>query len=181
MIYPINMTSTLGSKPTSVVIGDSDALIATLSEEDKNFPLAKAAVEKFVQDDVQVIFPITSIVEAVTTLTRKLGKPKLAVYAVEQVKKKALSLEVVDIDLLNHALEIFDPRKSKKNTLFDAIVAATAKRYKTNVIFSFDGWYEKLGFQLVSDYLDARKAKELEEKPGKGGITLEGLKKKYKL
>lgn len=181
MIYPINMTSTLGSKPTSVVIGDSDALIATLSEEDKNFLLAKAAVEKFVQDDIQVIFPITSVVEAVTTLTRKLGKPNLAAFIVEQIKEKTLSLEVVDTDLLNSALEIFDPRRSKKNTLFDAVVAATAKKYKTNVIFSFDEWYEKLGFQLAGDYLDARKVKELEEKPGKSGITLEGLKKKYKL
>lgn len=141
-----------------MVIGDSDALIATLSEEDKNFPLAKAAVEKFVQDDTQVIFPITSVVESITTLTRKLGKPKLAAFTVEQIKKKSLSLEVVDTDLLNSALNIFDPRRSKKNTLFDAIVAATAKKYKTDVIFSFDEWYKKLGFKLASD---------LDEKPEK--------------
>lgn len=38
---------------------------------------------------------------------------------------------------------------SKKNTFFDAIVAATAENLGTDAIFSFDDWYPKLGFRLL--------------------------------
>ena len=50
---------------------------------------------------------------------------------------------------MKRAAEIFDQTISKKNTLFDAIVAATAESLKAEAIFSFNSWYPKLGFKLV--------------------------------
>ena len=144
--------STPGTNLPTVAIGDSDGLIAILHEEDKNFQIAKKTVAQLVQNDVQVIFPLTTIVETVTTLKRKLDKPKLASHVVGQITKGELAIETIDTELLSVALAMFDPAGTKQNTLFDAIVAACAKKYKTNVIFSFDGWYKKLGFKLATDF-----------------------------
>ena len=138
------------SKPFSV-IGDTDGLIAILHEEDKNHIRAKETIAKLLQNDGQIVFPLTCIVETVTTIRRKLNKPKLAKHVVKQIVDGKLAIENTDTDLLDSALKIFEPTGSKQNTLFDAIVAALAKKKKTNVIFSFDGWYKKLGFDLIVD------------------------------
>ena len=46
---------------------------------------------------------------------------------------------------------------AKKNTLFDAVVAAIAKRLNADAIFSFDEWYRKIGLTLTDDLIQARK------------------------
>ena len=55
-----------------------------------------------------------------------------------------------DDAVLAEALTLFNPHGSKQNTLFDAVVAALAKRLDADAIFSFDSWYEKRGFRLVA-------------------------------
>jgi predicted nucleic acid-binding protein len=53
-------------------------------------------------------------------------------------------------ETLTAALAYFQPAtNSTHHTLFDAVVAATAKQYQADAIFSFDGWYKTLGFKLV--------------------------------
>lgn len=56
---------------------------------------------------------------------------------------------VGDTGMLNEALKVFDPKGSKKKTIFDAMVVSCAKKLNTNVIFSTDDWYSKLGFTLA--------------------------------
>jgi len=109
-----------------IVVGDTDGLIAILHEEDANH---KKAVETVV----------------------RLLQPELAAKTIERITDGKLSIENVDIDMLKEALKLFDPRSSKKNTLFDALVVATAKKLGTTVIFSTDDWYSKLGFTLAVD------------------------------
>ena len=46
-----------------------------------------------------------------------------------------------------------DLKRSKHHTLFDAIVAAVAKKYYADAIFSFDKFYKSKGFKLVSELL----------------------------
>lgn len=62
-------------------------------------------------------------------------------------------VEVAEINkqTLIHALNYFSPITSKKNTLFDCIVAAVAEEYKADAIFSFDKFYKKKGFKLASE------------------------------
>lgn len=141
--------STLGSNQPLIVIGDTDGLIAILHEKDKNFKRAKETITKLLQNDAQVIFPLTTIAETVTTLKRKLNQPELAAKVIIQITSGMLAIEDTDTELLESALLFFDPKGSKQNTLFDAIVAATSKKLNTKIIFSFDGWYEKLGFKLA--------------------------------
>jgi hypothetical protein len=59
--------------------------------------------------------------------------------------------------ILTEAGELFIPNGSKKNTLFDAVVAAIAKRLNADAIFSFDEWYRKIGLTLTFDLIAARK------------------------
>lgn len=143
------MINTRGANRWFIVIGDSDGLIAVLHEEDKNHTRAKQSVAKLLGNDAQTIFPLTTIVETITTLKRKLNKPNLAAKVVGQITSGKLAIENVDTHMLSDALKVFDPKKSKQNTLFDAIVVATAKKLNTNIIFSFDDWYEKLGLKLA--------------------------------
>jgi predicted nucleic acid-binding protein len=145
------MISIPGINNQLIVIGDSDGLIAVLHEEDKNHKKALETVAKLLQHDAQTVFPLTTIVEAVTTLKRKLNKPNLAAKAIHKITSGKLVIENTDTELLTEALKIFDPSGSKQNTLFDALVAATAKKLNTNVIFSFDDWYEKLGLKLAAN------------------------------
>lgn len=140
-----------GTNRPIIVVGDTDGLIAILHEEDANHKKAVETVAKLLQHDAQTVFPLTTITETVTTLKRKLNKPGLAALVVEQITGGNLSIENVDTEMLNEALKVFDPRGRKQNTLFDALVVATAEKLGTKVIFSTDNWYSKLGFTLAVD------------------------------
>lgn len=144
--------NTLGmtDKPL-VVVGDTDGLIAILHAEDLHHRQAVETVAKLLAHDAQTVFPLTTITETITTLIRKLNKADLADHVVEQITSGALTIENTDIDMLNEALKVFDPKGSKKKTIFDAMVVATAKKLNTNIIFSTDDWYSKLGFTLAAN------------------------------
>ena len=141
--------NTRGTDQPLIAVGDTEGLIAVLSEEDANHDKAVSAVAKLLQHDAQTVFPLTTIIETVTTLKRKLNRADLAEKVVSHIISGTLSIENVDTDMLNVALKVFDPKGSKKNTLFDAVVVATAKKLNTKIIFSTDNWYEKLGFILA--------------------------------
>lgn len=143
------MTNIPGIKKQLLVVADTDGLISVLSEEDVNHEKAAATLAKLLQQDAQTVFPLTTITETITTLKRKLNRPDLVEKAVKQITSGNLAIENVDTDMLQDALAVFDPKGSKQNTLFDALVVATAKKLHTNVIFSHDKWYEKLGFTLA--------------------------------
>lgn len=141
--------NTLGTNEPLIVVGDTDGLIAILSSEDANHQKAVAAAQKLLQNDAQTIFPLTTIAEVVTTLKRKLNRVDLAENVIHQIGSGSLAIENIDIDMLNTALSVFDIKGSKQNTLFDALVVATAKKLGAKIIFSTDKWYEKLGFTLA--------------------------------
>ena len=67
------------------------------------------------------------------------------------------NVQAVDYAILTEAADLFHPNGSKKNTLFDAVVAAIAKRFNADAIFSFDEWYRKMGLTLTDDLIAARK------------------------
>ena len=143
--------NTRGINQPLIAVGDTDGLIAVLSEEDAGHNKAVSTVAKLLQHDAQTVFPLTTIIETVTTLRRKLNRADLAEKVVSRIMDGTLSIENVDTDMLNEALKVFDPKRSKQNTLFDAIVVVTAKKLNTKIIFSTDNWYEKLGFTLAAN------------------------------
>lgn len=141
--------NTPGTEKPLIIVGDTDGLIAVLHEGDSHHKQTVETVAKLLAHDAQTVFPLTTITETITTLIRKLNQPELAARVVGLITSGALTIESIDTDMLDEALKVFDPKGSKKKTIFDAIVVATAKKLKTNIIFSTDDWYSKLGFTLA--------------------------------
>ncbi|MGO8946650.1 MAG: type II toxin-antitoxin system VapC family toxin [Ktedonobacterales bacterium] len=132
------------------IIVDADALIALFNEGDVHAKHSLELLDRLIADGAHILHPTTVIVEAVTTLHRRLNNPKAAGELVRVVKEAKLAVEPVNDAVLTEALALFNPHGSKQNTLFDAVVAAMARRLQADAIFSFDKWYEKQGFQLVT-------------------------------
>lgn len=70
------------------------------------------------------------------------------------IKESQFPVIAVDQEILESAETLFNSNGSKQNTLFDAIVAAIAKKQKADAVFSFDVWYEKLGLILAFNLLE---------------------------
>ncbi|KKQ66988.1 MAG: hypothetical protein US86_C0002G0105 [Candidatus Daviesbacteria bacterium GW2011_GWA2_38_24] len=91
------------------------------------------------------------IAETVTFLQGRLNQPDQAFEIVKLLNKGQLRIESVDGAILQEASLLMDLKSSKHNTLFDAIVAAIAKRHQADAIFSFDRFYKSKGFKLASE------------------------------
>jgi predicted nucleic acid-binding protein len=130
-------------------IADADGLIAMINKKDTSHENAKKIIQLITEQDEKLFFPSTAITEAITTVQVRLQNPALA----RELAKKIGTLPIIAVDtkILEIAVDLYNPDGSKKNTMFDAVVAATAKKYGTQTIFSFDGWYRKIGFTLLID------------------------------
>lgn len=135
----------------SFVVGDADILVALYFKKDALRDRVKNISRKFLKTGVKIIFPNTAIAEAITTMQRKLSNSTAAALLNQDYKKGILEVEYVDEQIMQNASDFYNPKGSKKNTFFDALVAATAKKLNSETIFSFDDWYKKLGFKLASD------------------------------
>lgn len=133
------------------IVGDADALVAFMHQEDSHHAKTKKISRALVERDALVIFPATAVAEAAAALQRKFSRPDEVAKLLKSVSSETLLIRQVDDGMLQKAIEIFQPRASKKNTLFDAIVAAVAKEENAAAIFSFDNWYRRQGFVLVED------------------------------
>lgn len=138
------------SLSSSVCIADTDALIALSLEDDIHHERAKSISTNLLSKGVNIIFPVTVFPETITFLKRAINQPQIAHKINTQLQAGAFTVEYIDGQILKLATEYFDQADSKKNTFFDALIAATAKKLKADTIFSFDGWYTKLGFKLAS-------------------------------
>lgn len=134
-----------------LVIGDADAIIALANLDDPSYKRASAINLSLRKAGVEPIFPVTAYVEAVTVLQRKLGRPDLVKAVIEEGQNGGIIINMIDESIMLSANGFFNPYGSKKNTLFDAIVAAVAKKYEADAIFSFDQWYTKAGFKLAEE------------------------------
>jgi predicted nucleic acid-binding protein len=123
-----------------------------ISSKDANHEHAKKIIKSIAQREEKLLFPSTTITEAITTVQVRLQSPELA-KALAEVGASTLPIIPVDAEILAIAIRLYNPDDSKKHTMFDATVAATAKRYGTRTIFSFDEWYRKIGFTLLIDTL----------------------------
>lgn len=139
----------MNSKKTIVV--DADAIVAQIYPNDSNFLKARTISAKLQKIEAQLLYPITAIIEAATVLQTKLNSPGSALEMTKLIIDSGDQLVEIDKLRLIDSIKYFDPKSSKKNTLFDCIVAAVAGEYKADAIFSFDKFYEKKGFKSTSD------------------------------
>lgn len=139
---------------TTTVIADADAIIALLFKFDSNHARAKEISAFLSEKDANVIYPRTTIVEVVTTLQRKFSNTVVAHEVATFFSTHPDMVADPTPEIYSLAVkEYFSLKGSKKNTLFDAIVAATAKVYNADAIFSFDKFYKLKGFRLAVELL----------------------------
>ena len=153
-IISMKRVKTNNTSYAKIVVVDSDALIALFNKDDTNIKQAESFLEKLYDEKARLIYPATTLVETVDTLQRKLKKHTEAVQIVKFIGNAQFateSIEAVSGIYLKEAVKFFEQRTSHRNTLADSIVAAIAKKHNADAIFSFDGWYKKLGFKLVAD------------------------------
>lgn len=134
-----------------IIITDADAIVALANENDSNHKKAKAISVRLDALNAKVMVPITALSEALTALKRKLDRADLVKDIVDQCKSSQIPVVGVSEDIVPPAISFFEVDSSKKDTFFDAIIAAMAQEYSADAIFSFDSWYRKKGFKLTED------------------------------
>lgn len=138
---------------SNLIVGDADAIIAQANPEDSNHDKAVKIAQELISSRVRVIYPVTAIIEAVTHIQRALNSGVTAFGTTQLMIDPAIEIVEVNKQTLINAINYFSPTASKKNTLFDCVVAAIAHEYKADAIFSFDRFYLKHGFKLASNFV----------------------------
>jgi predicted nucleic acid-binding protein len=136
-----------------IAVGDADSLIALVIAEDTNHMKAKKISRLLSLRGIEVVYPNTAILEAITALRRALNSPDLAQLINSQYLKGGFTVEYIDEKIQLKASERWAKADSKKNTIFDAVVVETVIKLKADYIFSFDDWYRKIGFSLALELI----------------------------
>ena len=137
-----------------LAVGDADALVALADQKDANHDKARKVSEWLRARAYEVVFPNTAILEAIAALKRAKNLPEKAHLINRQYQAGAFLVKFVNAGIQLRASKRFEKTVSKKNTIFDAIVAETAVEIEADYIFSFDRWYSKEGFRLAEDARD---------------------------
>lgn len=136
-----------------ITVVDSDGLIGSISSADIHHQRALVTLEALANRESLLIYPVTTLAESITLLQGRLKSPELAAEIIDLINTSAIYIEPVDAHIVRQAAILIDLKRTKHNTLFDAIVAAIALKYKADAIFSFDGFYKKQGFKLASELI----------------------------
>ena len=135
-----------------IVVVDADAIVAQIYTPDSNHSKAVQATKRLAKNKAKVLYPRTAIIEAVTVLQTKLNDKSAARGTALYFTNPNLEIVETNSEIYSIAFnKYFISTKSKKNTLFDCIVAAIAEEYKADAIFSFDHFYKNKGFKLASE------------------------------
>lgn len=134
-----------------IVIGDADAIVAQVSLQDNLHERAVNIVKRLDKLNAQLIYPSTAIVEAVTHIQRVLNSGATAYGTAVNFTEPNVKVIEINQETIKKAIHFFSPKTSKKNTLYDCIVALVAKETNADAIFSFDKFYKKNGFILAED------------------------------
>jgi predicted nucleic acid-binding protein len=141
----------VGTKRITVIV-DSDAFIALLHGADSHSQDAVRILTTLIARKARLLYPATVITETATLVQRRMKLPVIAEKIAQMVHTQTLLITPVNQEMLTRARTYYQPTQmSTHHTLFDAVVAATAKTYHADAIFSFDGWYTVLGFTLAGE------------------------------
>lgn len=139
--------------PRLKVVVDADAIIAQVNQNDVHHTIAGVLSQSLVDMNAHVIYPSTAIAESNAFIQRILGSTASAYGTAVIFTGPDVSIAEVNQQTLITALKYFSPTTSKKNTMFDCIIAAIADEQNADAIFSFDNFYKKKGFKLASDII----------------------------
>lgn len=134
-----------------VVVVDADAIVAQASPGDNLHASAVKTAKKLIQLNALVLYPATAIAEATTHIQRVLNSGATAYGTAVAFTDPNINVVEINQKTIRNAIQFFSPTTSKKNTLYDCIVAAVAEENQADAIFSFDHFYKKQGFKLAAE------------------------------
>lgn len=134
-----------------IIVVDADAIIAQTNPKDILHQAANEISHTLITLSARILYPVTAIAEANAHIQRVLNDTVSAYTTAVFMGSPIPEVVEVNKQTLINALDYFSPKTSKKNTLFDCIVAAVAEEHKADAIFSFDNFYKKKGFKLASE------------------------------
>ena len=143
-------TGIIMNNPPKVIV-DADAIIAQVNPNDKHHKAATKISQSLNNMNAHVIYPSTAIAESNAYMQRVLNSTASAYGTAVLFTNPGVQIADVGGETIKQAIKYFSPATSKKNTLFDCIVAAVAQENNADAIFSFDGFYKKNGFKLASE------------------------------
>lgn len=132
--------------PPPIVIADSSALYALLSQTDAQHASAVAAARKLKQDQATIIMPTDVLSETINILGKRQGH-RVAVEAIELMTTSSLFLIVSAEKAFPLAFEKFK-LVAESVSFTDCLVMAMADSYETTQIFGFDGCFRKAGYHV---------------------------------
>lgn len=139
-------------KKSPLIIVDADAIVAQAFPDDSNHETAVRISQLLVEWHAEVLYPVTAVTEGITVLQRVLGSAGIAHETAIAFTRPEANLIDITHDVYTYAVRTyFQPKGSKKHTIFDCIVAVVAEKHQADAIFSFDAFYKKNGFRLASD------------------------------
>lgn len=136
-----------------IIVADADVLISTLLDQDSNHDQVMVLREKIAAGNYDIRFPNTAILEAITVLRRVFDRKDYVKAVNDDYLMGKFTVVYVDEIIQKLASSLFAKTTSKKNTIFDAVVLATAQTVKAAAIFSFDSWYKKQGAKTIRDLI----------------------------
>jgi predicted nucleic acid-binding protein len=136
-----------------IVVADADAIIA-FSDDTHNFhKRVRQMILRLAKGNIRPVFPITALAEA-TRHFQVEDKGEIAWAIIKNVESGLFPAKDIDIDILNKAIELFNPYGDPKDTFFDAIVAAIVKlQPEPAAVFGFDHGYKKMGVDLAEELI----------------------------
>lgn len=138
--------------PGTRVLVDSDALIGLIKEDDLIHERCLRVLDQIQQSNFTLVIPYAIILEAATTLSRKLQLPEKSKQLLEYyliIKKE----DNCDFEVSEFVANLYNPKTSKKNSSFDYYVLALAKKNDIKHIFSFDSFYKKNGLIFIEEII----------------------------
>lgn len=138
-----------------IVVVDADAIMALVNEDDANHEHAVKISSILSEQNATLLVPVSAVIEAITALKRAIDRPDLAKTLIEMCESGSIPVIDVTADILPLAILFINPEGSKKDTFFDAVIAAIAKKNNADAIFSFDKGYKKTKILLISELLHA--------------------------
>lgn len=147
--YGVEIGAKMGNPPLVVV--DADAIIAQADPNDYHHHQAASISDSLAALNATVVYPATAITEATAYMQRVLNSTASAYGTAVVLTDVGVQVAPISQKILKDALNYFSPTTSKKNTLFDCVVAAVAEEYEADAIFSFDKFYKRKGFKLASE------------------------------
>jgi hypothetical protein len=119
-------------------------------------PLNARATKTFqylITKGYQLIYPTSVIFEVISLFQRVLPTPTVTAKLVEMISNDQLLIHIVDADILKNSVALFNPLRSKKNTLINRSMVAVAKKLHADGILAYDSFYTKQGLKLASDLI----------------------------